>query len=259
MDIDRFASHDLIKKVTIICPVYNEIRTAESTLNKLLDVCKEFADYEIIIVESNSTDGTREIIDKFRDYKKIKIILQDKPEGKGSAIKKAISSVTGDLVAIQDLDDEYEPTDLIKLAKEIEKGYSSFVIGSRHVDSKQIRKFDGQPLLSKFFNLGHQIFKLYFNLLFGSELTDPFSMHKVMRIEVLRKFTLHSDRFDIDWEILGKSIRVGARPVELPINYKSRSLKDGKKVKLFTDPLNWTYRALVIRFSRLELNDRKKK
>lgn len=255
MSLDKFACKEIIQKISIICPVYNEVNSAESTLIKIIDVCKTFKDFEIIIVESNSTDGTREVINKFKNYEKLITLFQEKPMGKGSAIKKALPYVTGDLIAIQDLDDEYEPSDLVKLVAEIEKGISSFVIGTRHIRSNQIRNFDGQPFLSQIFNSGHLIFKLYFNLLFGCDLTDPFSMHKVFRKEIITKFTLQSNRFDIDWEILGKAIRVGARPVELPITYKSRGFKDGKKVKLFKDPINWIYRALVIRYGRLMIND----
>jgi hypothetical protein len=120
-------------------------------------------------------------------------------------------------------------------------GRSAFVLGSRHGGRKvlKMRQFTGQHGLSLFVNIGHWFFTTLVNVLFRQRLRDPFTMFKVFRRDCLFGLEFECNRFDFDYELLVKLIRKGYRPVELPVNYRSRSYKEGKKVRMFRDPLSW--------------------
>src|SRR5207247_2622076 len=112
-------------------------------------------------------------------------------------------------------------------------------LGSRHSGRWKIREFTSQPLLSMFINSGHYLFLFLFNLLYGQQLTDPFTMYKVFRRDCLHGMKLECNRFDFDFELVIKLLHKGYRPVEIPVNYRARGFRDGKKVSVFRDPLTW--------------------
>jgi hypothetical protein len=89
------------------------------------------------------------------------------------------------------------------------------------------------------------------NASLGIWLRDPFTMYKVFRRDCLAGLTFECDRFDFDWELLIKLVRKGYRPIEIPISYQSRSFKEGKKIRMFRDPLTWMRALVKSRFSRL--------
>jgi hypothetical protein len=115
-----------------------------------------------------------------------------------------------------------------------------------------MRQFTGQHGLSLFVNLGHWFFSTLINVLFFQRLRDPFTMFKVFRRDCLYALEFECDRFDFDFELLIKLIRKGYHPVELPVNYRSRSFKEGKKVRLFRDPLTWLQALWRLRFSKID-------
>jgi hypothetical protein len=115
------------------------------------------------------------------------------------------------------------------------------VLGSRHGGRKvlKMRQFTGQTGLSLFVNVGHWFFTTLVNVLFFQRLRDPFTMFKVFRRDCLFGLEFECNRFDFDYELLIKLLRKGYRPIELPVNYRSRSYKEGKKVRLIRDPISW--------------------
>src|SRR6185437_10522583 len=101
-------------------------------------------------------------------------------------------------------------------------------------------------------NAGHWFFTFLVNVLFLQRLRDPFTMFKVFRRDCLFGLELECNRFDFDFELLIKLLRKGYRPIELPVNYRSRSFKEGKKVRMFRDPFTW-FRALMrLRFAEID-------
>ena len=106
--------------------------------------------------------------------------------------------------------------------------------------------------MSLFFNLGHWFFTTLINVLFLQRLRDPFTMFKVFRRDCLFGLKFECDRFDFDYELLIKLIRKGYRPIELPVNYRSRSFKEGKKVRMFRDPLTWLRTLAWLRFVKID-------
>ncbi len=155
---------------------------------------------------------------------------------------------------IQDADLEYDIDDYDALVTPLLAYRRNFLIGSRHTSRSEgwkIRKFNEASVLSGVYNVGHVVFLSWFNMLYQQRLRDPFSMFKVFRRECLYGLTLESNRFDFDFEIVIKLLRKGYQPIELPVNYTARSPAEGKKVRLFRDPLTWMRALLKFRWSPL--------
>jgi glycosyltransferase involved in cell wall biosynthesis len=239
--------------LSVIVPVFNEAGTARQALDALLAKEIPGAGIEILIVESNSSDGSREIVLGYRDRPRVKLILEDRPRGKGHAVRAGLAAATGDIVLIQDADLEYDLADYETLLAPILAGRQVFVLGSRHGRGGwAIRKFSDQPLQALMLNVAHWTFTLLINVSLGIWLKDPFTMYKVFRRECLQGLTFRCNRFDFDWELLIKLVRKGYRPIEIPITYHSRSFKEGKKIRIFRDPFTWLIAWARARFGRLD-------
>ena len=238
--------------VSVIVPVFNEKATVREALDAI--VAKRIDGYElqIIVVESNSTDGSRDIVLGYRGHPAVTVILEDTPRGKGHAVRAGLEAATGDIVLIQDADLEYDLGDYERLLAPIRAGEHAFVLGSRHAKKGwAIRKFTDQKLHALVLNLAHWTFTLMINASLGIWLNDPFTMYKVFRRDCIRGLRLECNRFDFDWELLIKLVRRGYRPVEIPVSYHSRSFKEGKKVSMVRDPLTWMFALVKYRLQPL--------
>ena len=235
--------------LSVIVPVFNERATAGAALDAVIAKTIPGWALEIIIIESNSTDGTRELVLAYRDHPRVKLILQDQPRGKGHAVRAGFGHATGEVILIQDADLEYDVADYDVLLAPIVAGRQDFVLGSRHGEGGlAIRKFSDQPLQALVLNTAHWGFTMLINASLGIWLKDPFTMYKVFRRDCLDGLTFECNRFDFDWELLIKLVRQGHRPIEIPISYKSRSFKEGKKITMFRDPLTWLHALIKYRF-----------
>ncbi len=269
------------KTLTVIMPVFNEARTFDTTIKQVLKQKVLGMKKEILIVESNSTDGTRKKVltyaigkgkkAKLRDaaldgkgpaieiYKgktigenTIRIILEHKPQGKGHALKCGFQEATGDIIIIQDGDTEYKTSEYPKLVKPILEGKTAFTLGSRHAHGStwKIRKMH-ESFLGNLINLGHWTYTTMFNIIYGVRLTDPATMFKVFRRDAAKDLHWVSNWFELDWEIVAKLIRTGHKPIEIPVSYASRSSAEGKKIRFFRDGTLVLWAILSFRFRRL--------
>lgn len=236
-------------RLSIIVPVYNEKATVTMLLDSVMTKQLRGVDKEIIIVESNSTDGTREEVLRYKDVSGVVLVLEDRPRGKGHAVRAGLRQATGDFVIIQDGDLEYDIDDYDELLQPLVKYQKAFVLGSRHVKGWKMRQFTNQPVVALIMNCGQILCTGLLNLACWQRLKDPFTMYKVFRRDCLDGLTLKANRFDFDWELVIKLLRKGYRPLEIPVNYRSRSFTQGKKVSFFRDPLTWIW--ALVRF-RLE-------
>jgi len=237
--------------LSLIVPVFNEKKTFPLMMERVLGKTVPGMDREILLIESNSTDGSREEVEKFRDTPSVRILHEDRPRGKGHAVRAGIAQATGDFVLIQDADLEYDVDDYDALLKPLRDYSRAFVLGSRHLGGWKIRHFSTQPLLSTVMNLAHWGFTALINLTCGSRMKDPFTMYKVFRRDCLHGLTLTANRFDFDWELVIKLLRKGYVPLEIAVNYQSRSFGDGKKVAFFRDPITWVWALLRYRIEPL--------
>ncbi len=242
------------QKVSVIVPVFNEKATFTRMMEGLLKKDLANADKEIIIVESNSNDGTREEVRKFEQRPNVRVLYEERPQGKGHAVRAGIQEATGDIILIQDADLEYDVNDYDELLTPLLRYERMFVLGSRHTGNWKMRKFGSKKTLSAYVNFGHILFTSLINILHGCNLRDPFTMYKVFGKDCLNGLTLESDGFDLDWEIVIKLLRKKYLPLEIPVAYKSRSFTEGKKIHLLKDPLRGLRALAKYRFSKFRLN-----
>jgi 2-polyprenyl-3-methyl-5-hydroxy-6-metoxy-1,4-benzoquinol methylase len=237
--------------LSIIVPAYNEANTFGILMHSLLKKEIKGVRKEIIIVESNSTDGTRREVQTFNDAPDVITVFEDRPQGKGHAVRSGLERASGDFVIIQDADLEYDLNDYDQLLEPLLRHRKAFVLGSRHMKGWKMRQFENARFVAFVMNLGQKIFKGLLNLACGQHLNDPFTMYKVFRRDCLFGLTLKANRFDFDWEIVIKLLRKGYVPLEIPVNYKSRSFKEGKKISFAKDPILWIRALIKFRFEKL--------
>ena len=238
--------------LSIIIPAYNEKNTVLEILNRIVEIKLPEVDKEIIIVESNSTDGTREAVTEFAaKHREIKLISEDRPRGKSFAVCNGLNFVTGDIIMIQDADSEYDINDYPKVIAPIINRQADFVLGSRYLGVSgrkkwQVRQFGSEEkFYAQILNIGGVVNHLIFNVLYGTKITDPTTMYKVFRKELLDKVEFVERKyFSLDWEIVCKFVRLGAMPLEVPIQFKGRGKKQGKKIRILRDG----YHALRVIF-----------
>ncbi len=238
------------RRLSIVLPVYNERATAAALLDRVLAVDLGGLERELIIVEGNSTDGTRELVRGYEGRPGVKVLYEDRPRGKGAAVRAGLALATGEFLLIQDGDLEYDPADAPRLLAPLLAGEADVVFGSRTLTSPQhwqFRRLHGPERLFGFLvNLGGVLFTGLFNLLYGTRLSDGATMYKLFRAADLKAMTLRSDGFDYDWEISAKLAKKGLRFAELPVFYKARSLAEGKKIRFWRD--GWRVLVAILRY-----------
>jgi glycosyltransferase involved in cell wall biosynthesis len=230
-------------------PVFNERATFQEMMDALLAKPLPGLRKEIIVVESNSTDGSRDLVRSYEGQPGVRVLLQPGPRGKGHAVREGLALATGDIVMIQDADLEYDLDDYDGLLAPVVAWQSMFILGSRHQGGWKMRTFNDAPVIAAIFNLGHWFFKSVMNVVLNSRMTDPFTMFKVFRRDALFGIDFVCNRFDFDIELVIKLVRKGYVPVELPVNYSARSFAEGKKVSFTRDGLTWLWTILKLRFS----------
>ncbi|MFN9300622.1 MAG: glycosyltransferase family 2 protein [Acidobacteriota bacterium] len=229
-------------KISIIIPVYNEVNVLPMVLDRVMKAplparCQK----EIIIVDDGSTDGTTELLSRYKDL----VMVHQSVEnfGKGAAIRIGIRKATGDIVLIQDGDLEYDPNDYLAVLQPIVDGQASVVYGSRFQGSLQGMKFPNW--------LANKILTLSANLLYQCRITDEATAYKAFRIDVLRAMRLRCLRFEFCPEVTAKVRRLGHHIHEVPIRYNARGILEGKKIR-WQDGFHAMYTLLKYRFTPME-------
>ena len=213
-------------KITIICPVYNE----KNNINEILKRVKKNIKYkkQIIVIDDYSSDGTRKIIKKIKNIDKI--IFHNKNLGKGAAIKSATPFIEGNIVAIQDGDLEYDPVDLNKLIKIMISKNLNVVYGSRVLKKG---RYNRNEFLSNFRIFGNHALTLISNLINKQNLTDAHTCYKVFKSDIFLKLNLQENDFSFCPEVNTKISLINQKIKEVPITYKGRSVKEGKKIRFY--------------------------
>lgn len=210
-------------KVSIIIPVYNEENHIEKIIPQVQKAPVDI-EKEIIIVDDGSTDKTAKILKKYQKFKNIKIIFQTKNKGKGSAIRRGLKETRGEIILIQDADDEYSVQDYPKILEPIIRGKAKVVYGSRFLG-----KISGMRLQNR---LANKILTFTANILYGLKITDEATAYKVFSKDVIKSINLKCERFEFCPEVTAKIAKRGHKILEVPINYCGRTTASGKKIKL---------------------------
>lgn len=239
-----------MKTLSIIMPVYNEAKNLKIIIPKVLKADVGGLERELIIAEGGSTDGSDKIVDEFKKNKSVSVYHMKKYCGKGFKVRYGIRKAKGDIILIQDADLEYDVNDYKELLEPIIKGKTEFVLGSRHLGAGtwKTRKFAREPIKGFIVNLCARGLDVIFNMLNSVWLTDPQTMYKVFTKDSIKGIEFNADHFDFDWEIVTKLIKKGYKPLEIPINYKSRSTSEGKKIKFIKDGFRNLWSIMRYRF-----------
>jgi dolichol-phosphate mannosyltransferase len=234
-------------KLSIIIPVYNE----EKTINKVLErVIKEEipnVQKEIIVVDDGSIDGTRE---KLKNAKgnNFKLILREKNEGKGAAVRTGIEKATGEYIIIQDADLEYDPKYIKTLIKPILEKKAEIVYGTR-LDRMPHLGMEEKKRLFILHYLGNRFLSFITSILYGQWITDMETCYKLFPKKALVGIKLNARGFEMEPEITSKLLKQGYKIKEISIKVIPRGYDEGKKLNTVQDGLKAFWSLIKYRFS----------
>jgi glycosyltransferase involved in cell wall biosynthesis len=208
--------------LSLIIPVYNEAAHLEVWCEKLL--ARDFGvPTEFVFVDDCSSDGSHEILQRFTSDSRVRLLHQEKNQGKGAAVARGIRESLGEVVLMQDADYEYSLDDVTAVIDPILRDEADIVFGSRYKNSQTVHR--------TFHYIINRVLTLVSNLASGLYLTDMETCYKAFRGEILRGITIESPRFGFEPEITAKVAVLKARVAEVPIRYFPRNYLEGKKIK----------------------------
>jgi glycosyltransferase involved in cell wall biosynthesis len=207
-------------KLSIIMPVYNEVRRVAEAVKQVLEV--DFAcDIELIVVDDGSRDGTPVVLGTIDDQR-MRVVTHPTNRGKGAAVRTGVGEALGDYLVILDADLEYDPRDIPRLVEPVLDGRTDVVYGSR--------TFGSHTAFSYWYVVGNKVITTAANILFNCYLSDLETGYKLMPVDMYRSLGIRADGFGVEAEVTGKLLRRGVRPYEVPISYQARSREEGKKI-----------------------------
>ena len=211
--------------LSVVIPCFNEARTVESCIEAVLAIQDSELRLQIIVVDDCSRDDSAAIVERLaRMHPEIVLLRHQVNQGKGAALRTGIARATGDYVAIQDADLEYDPRDLKRLVAVLNEGVADVVMGSRFLSHGYHR------VLYFWHSVGNRFLTLLSNMLTDLNLSDMETCYKVFKREVIQSITIEEDRFGFEPEVVAKIAHQGLRIYEMGISYKGRTYAEGKKI-----------------------------
>ncbi len=227
--------------LSVIIPCFNEEKTVSRCVERLRQISDEQVSLEIFIVDDGSTDNSLVIAQELaRQHPEVSVISLDINQGKGAALRAGFQVATGDFVAVQDADLEYDPRDLRKLLEPLVDGDADVVLGSRFASVGAHR------VLYFWHYLGNRLLTFISNMFTDLNLTDMETCYKVFTREVIKNIKIEENRFGFEPEIVAKIAHQRLRIYEKGISYSGRTYEEGKKIG-FKDGLRSLY--CIVRYN----------
>jgi glycosyltransferase involved in cell wall biosynthesis len=212
-------------KLSVVIPCYNEEQTLEDCVDAVLAIASPDLVLELIVVDDCSKDDSFNVARRLAERIPGMVLLHhEQNQGKGAALRTGIAAATGDFVAIQDADREYDPNDLVRLLVPLRTGDADVVLGSRFLSSGYHR------VLYFWHSLGNRFLTTLSNMLTDLNLTDMETCYKVFRREVIQSIEIEEDRFGFEPEVVAKIAQMRLRVYEMGISYRGRTYAEGKKI-----------------------------
>lgn len=207
--------------LSVIIPVFNEEATVEASIRRVRDVD---LDIEIIAIDDGSSDGTRAVLEQLHyDGVINQLLVHEKNQGKGAAVRNGIQTATGFALVVQDADLEYDPAELPTLLEPIRRDLADAVYGSRFLGARR-------RVLYFWHRVGNGFLTLVSNIFTDLNMSDMETCYKMIRTDLAKTLPLRAQRFGIEPEITAKLAQAGARIYEVPISYHGRTYAEGKKI-----------------------------
>lgn len=216
---------DKVTKLSIIIPSFNEEKTLKECVKRVMKITDESLFLEIIIVDDCSSDGSLSVARELESkHPEILVLHHEKNQGKGAALRTGFQKATGDFVAVQDADLEYDPMDLKRLLVPLINGDADVVFGSRFLS------YGVHRVLYFWHYLGNRFLTFMSNMFTDLNLTDMETCYKVFRREVIQGIQIRENRFGFEPEIVAKVAQMRLRIFEMGISYYGRTYVEGKKI-----------------------------
>lgn len=211
--------------LSIVVPCYNEEKTLAACIETVRAIADDALKLELIVVDDCSSDQSLRVARQLAEQIPEMVVLHhEHNRGKGAALRTGFAHATGDFVAIQDADREYDPQDLKRLLVPLRQGIADVVLGSRYLSSGYHR------VLYYWHSLGNRFLTTLSNMLTDLNLTDMETCYKVFRREVIQSIELEEDRFGFEPEVVAKIANLRLRIYEMGISYRGRTYAEGKKI-----------------------------
>lgn len=211
--------------LSVVVPCYNEQATLGSCIQGLLEIQDANLTLEVIVVDDGSSDDSIAVAQALCSrHQEVRLLEHEKNMGKGAALRTGFAQATGDFVAVQDADLEYDPQDLKRLLEPLRGGVADVVFGSRFLSHGAHR------VLYFWHSLGNSFLTLISNIFTDLNLTDMESCYKVFRREIIQSFEIEENRFGVEPEVVAKVAQMRVRIYEMGISYHGRTYAEGKKI-----------------------------
>ena len=211
-------------KVSVVIPAHNEAEVIAPTVKAVAAALQSAGrDYEVLVVDDASTDGTGQIVAELGEHDPgIRVLRSHYTNGFGFAVRAGLDRFEGDAVAIVMGDGSDDPRDLVRYFDLIEQGYDC-AFGSRFVAGGRRQEYPRFKLLvNRIVNWGIQ-------LLFGHGYDDTTNAFKAYRREVIANVQpLVSNHFNLTVELPLKAIIRGHSYVIVPISWTNRAAGESK-------------------------------
>ncbi|MFM7872955.1 MAG: glycosyltransferase family 2 protein [Actinomycetota bacterium] len=224
--------------LSVVIPCFNEERTIRTLIDQVL---RSSVVAEVVVVDDGSTDGSRTELAGLDDHR-VRVILHERNQGKGAALRTGFAHATADFVVVQDADLEYDPAEYPVLLEPLLDDRADVVFGSRFLSGRPHR------VLYFWHSMGNKFLTLLSNMFTDLNLTDMETCYKCFKREVIQSIEIEENRFGFEPEITAKLAAAKFRIFEVGISYSGRTYDEGKKIN-WKDGVRAVY--CIVKYSNL--------